>query len=136
MCIKIGFEGGEKPYLAQGRAYMRVADEDRQLSARELENIIVDKHQERLRWDNQPCSLSVDEWDNEKLRDFVERAGLTWDTPANALDKLGLTRNGQVVSAARLFFTAEPMELRCAVFGTTDSAMIIDRHDTGAISWS
>jgi ATP-dependent DNA helicase RecG len=108
---------------------MRVADEDRQLSARELEKIIVNKNQERLRWDNQPCSMSVDELDNAKLRDFVERAGLKWDTPLNALDKLGLLRHGQMLNAARLFFTDEPMELRCAVFGTTDSAMIIDRHD-------
>jgi ATP-dependent DNA helicase RecG len=128
-CIKVAFEGGHKPYFAHGRAYMRVADEDRQLSVQELEKIIVDKNQERLRWDNQPCSLAADELDAEKLRRFVERAGLKWDTPKNALDKLELLNGGQLVNAARLFFTSEPMELRCAVFGTTDSAMIIDRHD-------
>jgi len=128
-CIKVLFEGGDKPYFAHGRAYMRVADEDRQLSAKELEKIIVDKNQERLRWDNQACSLSVDQLDHVKLRMFVERAGLKWDKPENALDKLGLLKEGQLVNAAKLFFTAEPMELRCAVFGTTDSAMIIDRHD-------
>jgi ATP-dependent DNA helicase RecG len=33
-CIKVAFEGADKPYYALGRAYMRVADEDRQLSAR------------------------------------------------------------------------------------------------------
>jgi ATP-dependent DNA helicase RecG len=129
-CIKVAFEGGEKPYYALGRAYMRVADEDRQLSARELEKIIVDKNQARLRWDNQPCDLSVDQLDDAKLRAFVERAGLKWDTPENAFDKLELLRGGHLLNAAKLFFTTEPMELRCAVFGTTDSAMIIDRHDT------
>ena len=128
-CIKIVFEGAERPYYALGRAYMRVADEDRQLSARELEKIIVDKNQERLRWDNQPCNLSVDQLDHAKLRAFVERAGLKWDSPENALDKLGLLSNRKLLNAAKLFFTDEPMELRCAVFGTTDSAMIIDRHD-------
>lgn len=128
-CIKVAFEGGDRPYFALGRAYMRVADEDRQLSARELEKIIVDKNQQRLRWDNQPCSLSVDQLDHAKLRTFVERAGLKWDTPENALDKLGLLSGERLLNAAQLFFTAEPMELRCAVFGTTDSAMIIDRHD-------
>lgn len=128
-CVKVTFEGGEKPYYALGRAYMRVADEDRQLSARELEKIIVDKNQERLRWDNQPCDLSVDQLDYSKLRAFVERAGLKWDRPENALDKLGLSSGGHLLNATKLFFTSEPMELRCAVFGTTDSAMIIDRHD-------
>ena len=128
-CIKIAFEGADKPYFAYGRAYMRVADEDRQLSVRELEKIIVDKNQDRLRWDNQACNMSIEALDNAKLRAFVERAGLKWDTPENAIDKLGLLSGGQLVNAAKLFFTAEPMELRCAVFGTTDSAMIIDRHD-------
>ena len=128
-CIKIAFEGGDNPYFAYGRAYMRVADEDRQLSVRELEKIIVDKNQDRLRWDNQPCNLSIEALDHAKLRAFVERAGLKWDTPENGLDKLGLLRGDQLVNAAKLFFTAESMELRCAVFGTTDSAMIIDRHD-------
>ncbi len=129
-CIKVAFEGGDKPYYAHGRAYMRVADEDRQLSVRELEKIIVAKNQDRLRWDNQPCDLTVDQLDQAKLRAFVDRAGLKWDTPTNALDKLGLLSGDRLLNAAKLFFTAEPMELRCAVFGTTDSAMIIDRHDT------
>lgn len=65
-CIRIRFEGQDSPYFAHGRAYMRVADEDRQLSAKALEKYILDKHREAL---------------------------------------------------------------RCAVFGTTDTASIIDRHD-------
>ena len=41
---------------------------------------------------------------------------------------------GELLNAATLFFADEPMELRCAVFGTTTSSMIIDRHDIrGAI---
>lgn len=41
-----------------------------------------------------------------------------------------MLKEGKLLNAARLFFAkAPPMELRCAVFGTTDSAMIIDRHD-------
>lgn len=48
-CIHIRFDGQNAPYFAHGRAYMRVADEDRQLSAAELEQIIVDKNQAALR---------------------------------------------------------------------------------------
>ncbi len=41
-CIKVTFQGKNNPYYAAyGRAYMRVADEDRQLSAKELENLIL-----------------------------------------------------------------------------------------------
>jgi len=52
-CLKIIFTGKHTPYFAYGRAYMRVADEDRQLSARELENLILTKNREALRWDNE-----------------------------------------------------------------------------------
>ena len=41
--ISIGFEGTEIPYFAYGRAYIRVADEDRQLSAKKLKEMIIRK---------------------------------------------------------------------------------------------
>jgi len=50
-CIKVQAEGSEHPYYAYGRAYIRVGDEDRQLSAKELENLILSKNRDRLRWD-------------------------------------------------------------------------------------
>jgi len=129
-CIKVAFDGHEAPYYSHGRAYMRVADEDRQLSVKALEKLILAKNSELLRWDNRICGMSVADLDVEKLRRFVERAGLSWDTPANAVEKLGLLKAGKLLNAASLFFAkSAPMELRCAVFGTTDSAMIIDRHD-------
>ena len=128
-CIKVLFEGQESPYYAYGRAYMRVADEDRQLSARELEKLILAKNCDRLRWDNEACPLRVTDLDKGKLKRFVKRAGLSWDTAANAVEKFGLLKDGKLLNAAPLFFARAPMELRCAVFGTTDSAMIIDRHD-------
>jgi ATP-dependent DNA helicase RecG len=129
-CIKVTFSGKDAPYFAYGRAYMRVADEDRQLSSKELENLILARNREALRWDNQVSGLVIDDLDGGKLKSFVERAGLSWDTPANALGKLGLISEGRLLNAARLFFSKTlPMQLRCAVFATTDSATIIDRHD-------
>lgn len=129
-CIKVVFEGHEVPYYAYGRAYMRVADEDRQLSAKELERLILAKNHDQHAWDSASSDTKISDLDEGKLRRFVERAKLTWDTPANALTKLGLLKNGHVLNAASLFFERNtPMQLRCAVFGTRDSAMIIDRHD-------
>ena len=46
-----------------------------------------------------------------------------------ALNKLELLQKGELCNAARLFFAKEPIQLRCAVFGTTDTVTIIDRHD-------
>jgi len=105
--IKVAFEGKETPYYAYGRAYMRVADEDRQLSAKELENLIVSKNQERLRWDNEPCRIKITDLDEIKLKRFVERAKLAWDMPGNAMEKLGLLQGGGAV--CRRFFTTPPV---------------------------
>ena len=129
-CVRISFNGKDYPYFAYGRAYMRVADEDRQLSANELENLILAKNREVLRWDSEVSHVTIDDLDESRLRQFVERAGLVWDAPINALEKLGLIKEGRVLNAALLFFAKIPvLQLRCAVFGGTSSANIIDRHD-------
>jgi ATP-dependent DNA helicase RecG len=129
-CIKVVFDGKETPYFAYGRAYMRVADEDRQISAKELEKLILSKNRDALRWDTEYCTATPDDLNKGKLRRFVERAGLVWDDAANALEKLGLVKAGRLLNTAPLFFAKKPpLQLRCAVFGGTTSAVIIDRHD-------
>lgn len=42
-CLHIRATGQQKPYFAYGRVYIRVADEDRQMSARELEILSSNK---------------------------------------------------------------------------------------------
>ncbi len=130
-CLSIRFAGRESPYFAYGRAYLRVADEDRQVSARELEKLILGKHKEALRWDSQVCEgVSLADLDSARIERFLDLAGLPGDRPENALEKLELQKNGQLLNAARLFFARRaPLQLRCAVFAGTDSATIIDRHD-------
>ena len=130
VCIKILFDGKETPYFAYGRAYVRVADEDRQMTAKELESLILSKNRDALRWDNEPGRGAFKDLDGKKIRRFVVRAGLVWDSIPNALEKLGLVKDGKLLNAARLFFSKEPpMQLRCAVFAGTKSDTIIDRHD-------
>jgi len=128
-CLHVRANGQQKPYFAYGRAYIRVADEDRQMSARELETLILRQNRAALRWDNEVSTVSRQALNENKIRRFVEKANLPWDDAKNALDKLGLLRDGQPVNAARLFFSDEPIELRCAVFAAETSATIIDRHD-------
>ena len=54
-CVKIEFQGDEIPYYAKGRAYIRVGDENKQLSAKELEKMILAKNQDKMRWDKEIC---------------------------------------------------------------------------------
>lgn len=128
-CIKIEFTGDDTPYFAYGRAFMRVADEDRQLSVKQLKGLIAAQSRESLRWDNQPGNFTLADLDQTKLKRFVERAKLAWDNGKNALAKLELIKDGKLLNAARLFFGVAPIQLRCAVFLTTESSTIIDRHD-------
>ncbi|MDR1164785.1 MAG: putative DNA binding domain-containing protein [Deltaproteobacteria bacterium] len=129
-CVKVSVFGAETPYFAYGRAYIRVADEDRRLSAKELENFIIAKHHEALRWDNKPDQATLADLDEEKVKSFVEKAGLPWDDTPNALEKLDLTSDDQLFNAARLFFGKKAAaRLRCAVFASTTAATIIDQHD-------
>lgn len=136
-CIRIRFEGQNAPYFAHGRAYMRVADEDRQLSAAELEQIIVDKNQNVLRWDTRALDKPWPQLQAGKIKNFAKRAGMDWDSLGDddeqrlkaTLSKLELLHKGELCNAARLFFADQPIQLRCAVFATTDTVTIIDRHD-------
>jgi ATP-dependent DNA helicase RecG len=128
-CLKIEFAGDDIPYFAYGRAFMRVADEDRRLSVKQLKDVIAAQSRESLRWDNQPGKIILADLDPDKIKRFVERAKLSWDTSQNALSKLELVKDGQLLNAARLFFGAKPIQLRCAVFMSTESSTIIDRHD-------
>ena len=92
------------------------------MSARELESLILKRNSAALRWDNEPSNTALAELSEDKIRRFVERAGLPWDNQANALTKLGLLQDGQLLNAARLFFAQQPIQLRCAVFASTTSA--------------
>ena len=128
-CLHIKAEGWQQPYLAYGRAYMRVADEDKKLSASELKNLILQNNQDALRWENEPSGLTLEQLNPEKISRFLARADLPPDSAANALEKLDLLRQGAPINAAKLFFADAPIQLRCAVFATTTSSTIIDRHD-------
>ncbi|MDL2317206.1 putative DNA binding domain-containing protein [Desulfovibrio sp. OttesenSCG-928-A18] len=129
-CVKVAFSGSEAPYFAYGRAYIRVADEDRQLSAKELENFILGKNHETLRWDNKASKATVADLDEKKIKSFVKQAELPWDNMPNVLEKLDVMRDGHLLNTAPLFFGKKATaKLRCAVFASTSTSTILDRHD-------
>ncbi len=134
-CVKVAFSGYEKPYSAYGRYYIRVADEDRQLSAQELENFILQKNSSERYWDSEKSTLTINDLDVEKIKSVVERAGVAWHSPTSALENFDLLENDILCNAASVFFQKKPpLTLRCAVFGTETTSFIIDRQDfTGTI---
>jgi len=129
-CIRVRFRGKDSPYFAFGRAYVRVADEDRQLTVKELEHFILAKHRDAPRWDSEPSDLTVADIDKKRVGQFLKRAGIRSLPVRQSLEKLGIVVKDRITKAADLFFAREPsLTLRCAVFGGTSSSVILDRHD-------
>lgn len=135
-CVHVEFQGNSAPYYAYGRAYMRVGDEDRQLSARELENLILRKNKDKMRWDTEICEeAKIADVGEAKLKWFLKTSGLKYDTLRNSLKKLSLVSDGKLLNAAVILFGKKPQsffpnaKLRCAVFGTTNTSFTIDMKD-------
>ncbi|MBI5065188.1 putative DNA binding domain-containing protein [Candidatus Woesearchaeota archaeon] len=140
--VKVEFGGLEKPYFAYGRAYIRVSDEDKQLSAKELENFILSKNKDKLRWDNRICKrASLNDIDYETIKRFVElvrKAGriiVENDSEEMILRKLELLTNSGLTNAGILLFGKAPnlffknITLRCGRFKGAVKSEFIDLKD-------
>jgi len=73
-CIKLDFEGNEKPYFAKGIAYIRVADEDRKLSPQELKRFILNINTYAGKWDMELSDIRISEINSESFNKFISRA--------------------------------------------------------------
>lgn len=139
-CIVIEFEGNNIPYYAYGRAYMRVADEDKLISAKEIERIIIEKNKDKLRWDKEICKdATLKDIDKDKLKLFLKTAKeeRNFDVNPNVSVKEGLSRlhlldKDKITNAAVLLFGKNPQKffanskIRCARFKGIDSLDFID----------
>jgi len=129
--IKISFEGLEIPYFAYGRAYIRVADEDKKLSAKELENIILRK--EQTKWDSKPSNIKLRDIDTESLKKYIQKANaekrinFKFSDEKSILNKLHLLKEGKPINASKLLFSnKKPLELQAAVFAGTNKTTFLD----------
>jgi len=134
-CVHIEFSGNDVPYYALGRAYVRVGDEDKKISAQELEHYILKKNRDKLRWDIEICiKAKLKDIDEEKIQVFIKKTSLEYHSIKSSLEKLGLIKDGKLLNAAILLFGKHPenffpnVKLRCAVFGET-TATTIDMQD-------
>ncbi|WP_340820127.1 RNA-binding domain-containing protein [Methanolobus sp. WCC4] len=136
-CILVEFSGSNVPYFAYGRAYVRVADEDRRLSIHELENMILEKNRNKLRWDTEVCKdATLDDISDEKFISFMKGAGRLYnDDLYGSMNKLKLLSDGKPTNAAVILFGKSPEDLfpnarlRCAVFAREDTSLIVDMQD-------
>ncbi|MEK6867722.1 MAG: ATP-binding protein [Nanoarchaeota archaeon] len=134
-CAYTEFSGNNLPYYAYGRAYIRVADEDKQLSAKEIERIIIEKNKDKMAWDKEICKeTKISDISTKKLKWFLKKTGKRFDSIENSLKKLNLLSQGKLLNTAVILFARNPerffpnAKLRCAVFGET-TAVTIDMQE-------
>lgn len=72
-CIKVSFEGEDIPYFAYGRTYMRVGDEDRKLSQREIKRIILNNEEKLNRWEDKISDISLEDVSEDTIMKFIKR---------------------------------------------------------------
>ncbi len=137
--IKVVFEGSQTPYSADGRYYIRVADEDRQMTQEHLKQFIL-KNQD-LRWDSiSNEKLSLKDIDVNKIKTFCKMADIRFTNTRNILENHNLINNDKILNSAIILFGKNPVKyfnnakLMCSLFASTNSSTILDQKEyTGAI---
>lgn len=131
MCIQLKFFGQDIPYFAYGRAYIRVGDENRQLSVPELENLILKKN--KIFWENGLSYKSLKDINVDVVKDYIARANeakrinFKFSNIKTILHKLNLIKGNKLLKAAEVLFCDDnSMEVQSAVFAGTDKLTFLD----------
>ena len=130
--IKVIFEGKDKPYSAFGKYYKRVADEDREMTPRELRKMMISQEYEE-NWENMSSKDTVYDIDDAVLMQFYENAVSCGRLPDigqdkyTIIEKLGLVNGRQLTNAGRALFSKnKPLTLKMAVFATEHKDTFLD----------
>ena len=133
-------ESENKPVLAFGRPFKRVGKSTMKVSKDEHERMVMEKHKDNVQFDNQICTeANLKDIDREKLKWFLRKAKSERDFDADpetpieeALEKLGLSKNGKLKNSGILLFGKKPQKffvqarIRCARFKGVKSLDFID----------
>ena len=137
-CIYVRFNGDDAPYLSYGRGYIRVADEDRQMPASELEEYILRKNARKDTWDSSSSEKIPDDIPDVDIERYHERARLAgrisfpYTTKEDTLIRLGMLKEGVLTNAAAVFFCgALLLEVQMAVFAGTERLTFNDIQRDG-----
>ena len=123
-------ESSDHLVLAFGRPFKRVGKSTMRMSKDEYERLILEKHKDKLQFDNQICKgATLKDIDEEKVKWFLKKAktGRNLNIELNIsvkeiLQKLHLLKDDKLTNAAILLFGKEPhkfflqAEVRCARF--------------------
>jgi len=141
-CIRVAFEGDNVPYYAYGRAYLRVADEDRVMSPQELEAYILKRNMNKDNWDSEASDKTVDDVNEKMLIEYIDKAnaagriGYAYSNKQDILNRLDLSKADIINNAAKVMFCDKTnLEIQMATFATNERLTFIDiSRESGTIS--
>jgi ATP-dependent DNA helicase RecG len=141
-CIHVEFSGDDIPYFAYGRVYVRVADEDKQMTPAELKDYIQHINVDKNPWDSDASENAPDDISETALKDYLERANqaerinFSYTSQKDMLTRLNLLKDGKLKNAAVVFFLGAPLlEVQMATFASAERLTFNDiKRDAGNIS--
>ncbi|NYB52070.1 MAG: putative DNA binding domain-containing protein [Methanobacteriaceae archaeon] len=127
-------ESTEKPVFYRNKAYIRVGRTNQKLSSTEIRSLITNEHRVTS-WDEQIIEeATLEDIDDKQVENFLKLASIKRNldldpkTPKKeALNRLELTRDGQLTNAAVLLFGSNPQRFvlqaitQCARFKGIDT---------------
>ena len=140
-CIRVAFEGDNVPYYAYGRAYLRVADEDRVMSPQELESYILKRNANKTAWDSEASDKTVDDVNEETLKNYIGKANAAgrinyaYTYKEDILKRLDLLNDVKINNAAKVMFCDNVnLEIQMAIFATNERLTFLDiQRERGTI---
>ena len=134
-CVVVKFIGIEPIYYADGKAYLRVGDEDRKISAKEIEKRIFMKSSGK--WDSKVSDgVGLENVNGERLKKYIaegEKSGrisFSYVDKKIVLDKLGLIKENKLLNAGMILFSDKSdLEVQAAVFAGSDKNTFLDMKD-------
>jgi ATP-dependent DNA helicase RecG len=130
-CIFVKFNGSEPMYYAFARADIRVADEDKIMSAKEIEKRIQQKS--KLKWDSLETTEKINSISEKTLKSYLEKANISkrinykFTSVKEVLEKLYLIKNNSLTNASVVLFSKnKPVEVQLAVFAGTTKMTFLD----------
>ena len=130
--IIVDFEGEDLPYSAFGRYYIRIADEDRELSPAELRRIMINQEYED-NWGNRTSNQLIEDANDSTVKSFFDSAVSCGRMPKTEYDKnkvlsqIGVLNGNHLTNAGvYLFSKHKPISLKMAVFATEHKDTFLD----------
>lgn len=142
--IHVKFAGGEPPYSADGRYFMRVGTGKDQLSSSTLKRFAAENYGNFSAWDKRSSGKTVADVDEKTLRKYYERGAESGRMPFEYTDAKAclsalhlLCDDGTLTNAGAVCFVpAHEVMLRMGVFADSERVDILDNQQASGTLFS